>query len=572
MAVAVLKPKGVNGSDSSSPSPPHSPPSPRRQLNTPLLRRRSLSKSLSRPLAGMLLRRYLRYLVVLPLFYFSGLLMCVGSFSAFLRSATPPGSVYRSHELFQKLWHDIEAGNQTKIELSSVWKQKRRPKALKPCPNTTAALHLDHEVSGFSGYLIVSANGGLNQQRAAICNAVAVAGLLNAKLVIPHFEFHGVWKDSSEFGDIYDKEHFIETLKGHVEVVRMLPEELMKAFNYSMDNILNVKVQAWATVNYYLEEVYPVLHTQGVIRIAAFANKLSMSVPPHTQFLRCLANYKALRFSSSISTLAKKVVSRMTDYSSKTDGQYVSVHLQFEEEVVASSCCVYDGGETEKVELDLLREKGWKGKFTRKDRVINPGVNRVNCPLTPLEVGMMLRGMGFDNNTSIYLASGKLYRGNTYLAPLLKMFPHIHTKDSLTTAEELEPLKEYSSRLAALDYMVCLYSEAFVTTHGGNFPQFMMGHRRFLYDGHAKTIKPDKSKLVLIMQDMSISWVDFKDQMQAMLVESDRVGIMVPRPRKFTKKASIYAFPLPDCSCLQKPQNSTLKAMNPSNHSQHPTF
>ncbi|CAM8972022.1 unnamed protein product [Rhodiola kirilowii] len=571
MAVAVLKPKSANGSDSNSSSPPHSPPSPRRQPAAPLLRRRSRSKSQSQPLAGMLIQRYLRYLVVLPLFYFSGLLMCVGPFSAFLGNSSPPGTVYRSHELFNKLWHDIEVDNQTKIELSSMWKQKRRPKPLKPCPNTTASLHLDNEVSGFSGYLIVGANGGLNQQRAAICNAVAVAGLLNAKLVIPRFEFHGVWRDSSEFGDIYDVEHFTSVLKGHVEVVSMLPEELMKAYNHSMNNIPNIKVQAWATVNHYLEEVYPLLRKHGVIRIAPFANRLSMSVPPHIQFLRCLANYKALRFSNSISTLAKKVVSRMIDNSSKTGGQYVSVHLRFEEDMVAFSCCVYDGGETEKVEMDLLREKGWKGKFTRKDRVIRPGANRVNgkCPLTPLEVGMMLRGMGFDNNTSIYLASGKIYRASRHLAPLVKMFPHIHTKDSLTTTDELEPLQGYSSRLAALDYLVCLYSEAFVTTQGGNFPQFMMGHRRFLYDGHAKTIKPDKSKLVLITQDMSISWEDFKDQMQAMLLESDRVGIMVPRPRKATKKASVYTFPLPDCSCLQ---NSTLTSKISIDHSLRSTF
>ncbi|MCL7042292.1 hypothetical protein MKW94_013766, partial [Papaver nudicaule] len=61
----------------------------------------------------------------------------------------------------------------------------------------------------------------------------------------------------------------------------------------------------------------------------------------------------------------------------------------------------------------------------------------------------------------------------------------------------------YASRLAALDYTVCLYSEVFVTTQGGNFPHFLMGHRRFLY-GHAKTIKPDKSKLVLLLQNTSI--------------------------------------------------------------------
>ena len=56
--------------------------------------------------------------------------------------------------------------------------------------------------------------------------------------------------------------------------------------------------------------------------------------------------------------------------------------------MVAFSCCVYDGGEVEKLEMDSFREKGWKGKFKRKDRVIVPALNRVEgkCPLTPVEV------------------------------------------------------------------------------------------------------------------------------------------------------------------------------------------
>ncbi|WJX91598.1 ATP-dependent helicase smarcad1, variant 2 [Trifolium repens] len=30
---------------------------------------------------------------------------------------------------------------------------------------------------------------------------------------------------------------------------------------------------------------------------------------------------------------------------------------------------------------------------------------------------------------------------------------------------------------------------------GGNFPHFLMGHRRYMYGGHAKTSKPDKRRL-----------------------------------------------------------------------------
>lgn len=68
-----------------------------------------------------------------------------------------------------------------------------------------------------------------------------------------------------------------------------------------------------------------------VIRVSPFANRLAMNIPPEIQFLRCLANYEALRFSSPILTFAHKLVSRMIKKSSGDDGKYVSIHLRFEE-------------------------------------------------------------------------------------------------------------------------------------------------------------------------------------------------------------------------------------------------
>ncbi|XVE60377.1 hypothetical protein DITRI_Ditri05aG0123900 [Diplodiscus trichospermus] len=557
-----------SGNNSNSPSPPPSPPQPRLASTLSQCRRRLRSKSNSfvrrdNLVSGLNFRRNLRYLLVLPLLYVSGLFMCVG----LLGYASVPGSVYRSDENFRRLWDYIRFDNSSALQLSSVWKCKRSLKVQKPCPNSTARNQFSiyrssiMESPGSSGYLIIEANGGLNQQRSAICNAVAVAGLLNAILVIPQFELNSIWRDPSLFGDIYDEDHFIDNLKGYVNVVRELPEASMERYDHNISNIPNLRVQAWAPVNYYLGVVHPILRDQGVIRIAPFANRLSMNVPPHIQLLRCIANYKALKFSLPISTLADKLVDRMIERSSRTGGKYVSVHLRFEQDMVAFSCCVYDGGEAEKMEMNSFREKGWKGKFKRKDRVIVPAINRVEgkCPLTPLEVGLMLRGMGFDNNTSIYLASGKIYHAEKHLAPLLKMFPLLYTKESLATPDELAPFEGYSSRLAALDYTVSLFSEVFVTTQGGNFPHFLIGHRRFLFGGHAKTIKPDKRKLVVLLQDMGISWKAFKDEMKVMLIESDRKGMMVPRVKKFNRKTSIYTYPLPECACLLHSNNSTLK-------------
>lgn len=67
----------------------------------------------------------------------------------------------------------------------------------------------------------------------------------------------------STFGDIYDEDHFISSLEGYVKIVRDIPDEIMTRFNYNVSSIPTIRVQAWATVNYYNGEVYPVLKEHG---------------------------------------------------------------------------------------------------------------------------------------------------------------------------------------------------------------------------------------------------------------------------------------------------------------------
>ncbi|KAF2589686.1 hypothetical protein F2Q70_00041676, partial [Brassica cretica] len=228
-----------------------------------------------------------------------------------------------------------------------------------------------------------------------------------------------------------------------------------------------------------------------------------------------------------------------------------SVCLQ---DMVAFSCCVFDGGNQEKQDMIAARERGWKGKFTKPGRVIRPGAIRLNgkCPLTPLEVGLMLRGMGFNKSTYIYLASGPIYGANRTMAPLLEMFPNLQTKEMLASEEELAPFKNFSSRMAALDYTVCLHSEVFVTTQGGNFPHFLMGHRRYLFGGHSKTIRPDKRKLAVLFDNPKLGWRSFKHQMLNMRSHSDSKGFKLKRASD-----SIYIFPCPDCMCRKNKTTAT---------------
>ncbi|XP_044489180.1 protein ESMERALDA 1-like [Mangifera indica] len=495
-------------------------------------------------LLSVLLRRQGIFLFA-PLIYISGMLLYMGTVSfdvvPIIKHRAAPGSVYRSPQLYAKLKVGMDADNSSADAISTIWKTSHRGGDWKPCIKKSSG-----GLPESNGYISVEANGGLNQQRISICNAVAVAGYLNATLVIPLFHYHSIWRDPSNFSDIYDEDYFVSTLRNDVRVVNTIPEYIMERFGHNMSNVYNFKVKAWSPIQYYKDEVLPKLLEEKVIRISPFANRLSFDAPPAVQRLRCLANYEALRFASPISNLGDTLVARMKERSVKHGGKYISVHLRFEEDMVAFSCCVFDGGEKEKEDMENARERGWRGKFTRAGRVIRPGAIRINgkCPLTPLEVGLMLRGMGFDKSTHIYLASGKIYNAERTMAPLLEMFPNLLTKETLASDEELAPFKNYSSRMAAIDYTVCLHSEVFVTTQGGNFPHFLMGHRRFVFGGHSKTIRPDKRKLAILFDNPNIGWKSFKRQMLSMRSQSDSKGYELKR-----RNDSTYTFPCPDCMC-----------------------
>lgn len=99
------------------------------------------------------------------------------------------------------------------------------------------------------------------------------------------------------------------------------------------------------------------------------------------------------------------------------------------------------------------------------------------CPLTPEEVGLMLRALGYGNDVHIYVASGEIYGGGDTLAPLKELFPNFHTKDTLATAEELQPFSGFSARMAALDFIVCDESDVFVTNNNGNMAKILSGRR-----------------------------------------------------------------------------------------------
>jgi hypothetical protein len=109
----------------------------------------------------------------------------------------------------------------------------------------------------------------------------------------------------------------------------------------------------------------------------------------------------------------------------------------------------------------------------------NPEKNRRNgkCPLTPEEVGIMLRALGYGKDTNLYVASGEVYNGEASLAPLKALFPNFYTKDTISDKTELLPFTGFSSRMAAIDYIVCSQSDVFVANNNGNMARILAGER-----------------------------------------------------------------------------------------------
>ena len=94
------------------------------------------------------------------------------------------------------------------------------------------------------------------------------------------------------------------------------------------------------------------------------------------------------------------------------------------------------------------------------------------------QVGLILRAMGFDNSTRIYLAAGELFGGERFMKPFRSLFPRL---ENHSTVDHSEELVENTQGLlgSAVDYMVRLLSDIFMPTYDGpsNFANNLLGHR-----------------------------------------------------------------------------------------------
>ncbi|XP_049373212.1 O-fucosyltransferase 29-like [Solanum verrucosum] len=357
-------------------------------------------------------------------------------------------------------------------------------------------------VRSSNGYLLIATSGGLNQQRTGITDAVVVARILNATLVVPELDHHSFWKDDSDFFDIFDVKWFISYLAKDVTVVKRVPEKVMRLMGkppYTM------RVPRKSEPEYYVDQVLPVLLKRRVLQLTKFDFRLANDLDEELQKLRCRVNYHALRFTKPIRNFGQKLVVRMR----KMARRFVAVHLRFEPDMLAFSGCYYGGGDKERNELAEIRKR-WA---TLPELIPDEERTRGRCPLTPHEVGLMLRALGFKNDTYLYVASGEVYGGEKTLQPLKELFPNFYTKE-IVAGDELKPFLPYSSRLAAIDYVVCDESDVFVTNNNGNMAKILAGSRRYM--GHKRTIRPNAKRLSALFQARNkMDWDTFSRKVKS---------------------------------------------------------
>lgn len=392
-----------------------------------------------------------------------------------------------------------------------------------------------------NGYLMVSCNGGLNQMRAAICDMVTIARYLNLTLVVPELDKTSFWADPSEFGDIFNTRHFITSLRDEVRIIKGLPKKFNRKARSKQFVMPPV---SWSNEKYYLKQILPLFRKHKVVHFNKTDARLANNgLPVELQKLRCRVNYDALKFTPRIEDLGRRLVKML-----QAKGFFIVLHLRYEMDMLAFSGCTHGCTEEEASELTRMRYAypWWKEKEIKSEQKRLEGL----CPLTPEETALVLKALGFDKNTQIYIAAGQIYGGEKRLAALRAFYPNIVRKEMLLNPNDLKPFQNHSSQMAALDYLVSIASDVFIPSYDGNMAKLVEGHRRYL--GFRKSVLLDRKKLVELLdmhQNQTLQWDEFAQAVRQ--VHKKRIG--APTRRKVISdrpKEEDYFYANPqECLC-----------------------
>jgi len=364
-------------------------------------------------------------------------------------------------------------------------------------------------------------------------------------------------------------------MKNDVRIVKELPPHLQSLDLEAIGSqVTDIDISKEAEPSELVKSVLPILQQNGVVHFLGFGNRLGFdSVPVHLQRLRCRCNFHALKFVPELQRAGSLLVQRLRkagamqtemdkqlfgsnmldpgfaeDHAAGGPSRFLALHMRFEEDMVAYSLCEFGGGEEERRELQAYREAHFPALAARlRNATVAPEEQRSlgRCPLTPEESGLILAALGYDRRTFIYVAGSRIYGGAPRLRPLTRLYPNLVTKEDILTADELAPFKNFSSRLAALDFIACASADVFaVTDSGSQLSSLVSGFRVYHGRGRAPTLHPNRKRYAQVLsEEGGIAWGGFRRRVRQMVEEYKRVS---PRPRG----RSVYRQPrTPGCMC-----------------------
>ncbi|KAI7746779.1 hypothetical protein M8C21_029603, partial [Ambrosia artemisiifolia] len=342
-----------------------------------------------------------------------------------------------------------------------------------------------------------------------------------------------------------------------VNIVRDLPPHLKSLdFKEIGSLITDADISKEATPVEYIKKILPLLLKNGVVHFLGYGNRLGFDpLPSELQRLRCKCNYHALKFVPKIQETGSLLIRRIRKYDgprNKLDKEllgnfitdrlngplmdseplkYIALHMRFEIDMVAYSLCEFGGGQVENAELQAYREIHFPLLMQRLKTSKPVSAEELRrsgrCPLTPEEAALVLAGLGFTSETYVYLAGSQIYGGKSRMQPLTNLYPHIITKEGLLSPSELAPFKNFSSQLAALDFIACATADVFaITDSGSQLSSLVSGFRTYYGGGHAPTLRPSKKRLAEILaKNHTINWKDFEGRVTKMITGAQSVRL-----------------------------------------------
>ncbi|KAL3729175.1 hypothetical protein ACJRO7_026298 [Eucalyptus globulus] len=392
-------------------------------------------------------------------------------------------------------------------------------------------------------YVMVVVAGGINQQRNQIVDAVIIARILEAVLVVPVFQVNVIWGDDSEFSDIFDLDHFKRVLANDVRVISSLPSTHIRT-RPIVETLTSLHISAEWIRSRYLRRLQKV----GVLLLRGLDSRLSKELPSDLQKLRCKVAFHALKFAPRILDLGNKLAERM-----QSKGPYIALHLRMEKDVWVRTGCL-SGLSPEYDELISRERKRHPELLTAKSNITyHERMLAGLCPLNALEVARLLKALGAPKNARIYWAGGQPLGGKEALLPLTREFPHFYNKQDLALPGELEPFANKASFMASIDYIICERSDVFMPSHGGNMGHALQGQRA--YAGHRKYITPNKRHMLPYFLNTSLPELEFNRIMREL--HQDSLGQPELRTSKVGRDVTKY--PIPDCMCNSSSRGYSLQ-------------